>query len=242
MIDRVAPSDSAHFLKLQSWRRFWWRFPIYSLLSSHFYEILQRQLTEIYSYYNTVFCCGCGCVRGKGSQSLGRENVKSVGKNPFQVQGLLDAKIGRVGWGGGREGGRRDSNASEKYIQVIKKCVQLVHCNELTMIIKKTVTLPSVHNNGTLRNNNNDAKILHAVQNWWPCPSSDSSIISYSSTSKVPDQANPFLEKWYKLAVLFILNSKCMMSNLYGATFISTMNSLFGSFKSSAEFPVNAIK
>lgn len=70
------------------------------------------------------------------------------------------------GWGGGgREGGRRDSNASEKYIQVIKKCVQLVHCNELTMIIKKTVTLPSVHNNGTLRNNNNDPKILHAVQN-----------------------------------------------------------------------------
>lgn len=36
----------------------------------------------------------------KGSQSLGRENVSSVGKNPFQVQGPLDAKIGGGGLGG----------------------------------------------------------------------------------------------------------------------------------------------
>lgn len=66
-------------------------------------------------------------------------------------------------WGRGR-GGAGVPNVSEKYIRVIKKCVQLVHCNELTMIIKKTVIFPFVHNNGILHNNN-DPKVLHALQN-----------------------------------------------------------------------------
>lgn len=161
-------------------------------------------LRYIYPYYNTVFCWGCRAGK-KRSQSLGKENVKSVGKNTFQVQHLLDAKMG----------GKVGSNASEKYIQVTEQCVQLVHCNELTMIIKKTVQLPSVHNNGTLRNNNSDPKILHAVQNWWPCPSSDSSIISYSPTSKVPDQANLFLERKdtsWQYDSFSIQNAWCLIS------------------------------
>lgn len=40
----------------------------------------------------------------------------------------------------------------------------------------------------------NITKILHAIQNLWPLKSSDSSIISYSLTSKVPDLINMFLE------------------------------------------------
>ena len=62
------------------------------------------------------------------------------------------------------------------------------------LVIKKTqFTLWSVCNNDTL-GNSSDTQILHAIQNVGPWPSSDSSILSYSLTSKVSDQAHMGLE------------------------------------------------
>lgn len=60
------------------------------------------------------------------------------------------------------------------------------------MVIKKIeFTRSTVNNNDTLCNSNN---ILHAIQNLSLLPSSENSIISYSLTSKTPDQTNIFLE------------------------------------------------
>lgn len=63
------------------------------------------------------------------------------------------------------------------------------------MLIKKTeFILPPVHDTG-ISTQDNKTKILHAVQNLRPLPSSDSSMISYSLASTEPDQTNMISEE-----------------------------------------------
>lgn len=63
------------------------------------------------------------------------------------------------------------------------------------MLIKKTeFILPPVHDTG-ISTQYNKTKILRAVQNLWPLPSSDSSVISYLLASTEPDQTNMISEE-----------------------------------------------